>query len=360
MSQLSSKVWKAIYTAGVLVVLAMIAWFAGLREPARDVPDIRLPASPWRIRPSRDGTTLACLSLLREGGRLGGSVTVVDAAQRAAPREFTRSDAIIQDVAWSADDRRLALGTANGLVELCEVASGRRAWSQKVDRFPVWSVALTESGAIAVSGCRCEPGCEGMVTFLDDDTGETEHVELLHDTPSCLAVDVIGNRLYTGCYYGGLITVFDIAKRSRVDEFGWRKGIVGDWGDAGILDLAISDDGHYLIVGGDDGWTLWDVRGGRQMHERTHHDFSVLQVQFLPGSERFVAKLVPSIGTEQSGTHDERVQIWMIDGDMLHRESDKAIGAGSIAFLPKRNELLLTMKRGIRRLPLPTALPADQ
>jgi WD40 repeat protein len=110
----------------MLVLLGVGAVWLGTmtcQQRVATVPDIKLPASPWRIRVSPTGHTLACLSILRTADRSGGSVIVADTAQLTVPRELVRFDAIVRDVAWSPDEKYLALGTYDGRIEVWESAT---------------------------------------------------------------------------------------------------------------------------------------------------------------------------------------------------------------------------------------------
>jgi WD40 repeat protein len=171
----------------------------------------------------------------------------------------------------------------------------------------------------------------------------------LVDTPASLAIDVGGNRAYTGGYYGGLISVFDISRRARLEQFGWHDGITGDPRDDGVNDLALSPDGSLLLVGGNYGISLWDVRQARQTHEQKLRESDILHVEFLPGSMSFIADSI----TTGPGETISRQQAWSIDGADLRKEVDRRRN-GSIALLPDRREMLVTKQKGVRRLRLPT------
>jgi hypothetical protein len=268
-----------------------------------------------------------------------------------------RFDAIVRDVAWSPDEKYLALGTYDGRIEVWDAASNQRLWSQQIDRMPVWSLAFAATQVVAVTGSQAEPGCGGKVIFLDADTGDTQHVDVLDDTPNCLAIDAIGHHAFTGCSYGGLITVFDIAKHTRVDQFGWRKGVVGDPRDDGVIDLAITGDGRLLVVVGYNGMSVWDVESRRKTHDLTARNLIFFSPQFLPGSKSFIASFATAFVDRPRESDEIHIGIWRIEGSVLRKEADEIVGNAAFALLPDRRGVLFPMKNGIRRVPLPNSEP---
>jgi WD40 repeat protein len=293
------------------------------------------------------------LSNLKTADRLSGAVIIADTTQHKTSRELAGFDAFVRDVAWSPDGRRLALCTDDGRIECWDTVSDHRLWLSRLDRFPVWSLAFGAGQIVAVSGTNEEPGCGGAVTFFDAETGQTLATDVLRDTPTCLAIDLEGNRAYSGCRYGGLVTVFDIAKHSRINQFGWRKGISGGPKDYGVIDLALSEDGRVLVIAGDVGLSVWDVQARRQTHEQAMPSVQFFGVQILPGANSFVASYRVKARNGTGEPRDVHIGKWTLEENNLRTEADKSVDSVSFALLPDGRGVYLAMKNGIRRVSLP-------
>lgn len=342
----------------VVLVCAGSVWFGAriYQQRAAAVTGIELSATPWRIRLAPGGDTLACLTRLKMADRLGGSVIIADPA-RTNSRQLAKFDAIVRDVAWSQDGKRLALCTDDGRIECWDTVSNQRLWLSRSDRSPVWSLAFAAGQVVAASGTKEEPGCGGGVAFFDAETGNLLSTEVLQDTPTCLAIDPVGNRAYSGCGYGGLITVFDIAKHRRIDQFGWRKGITGDPRDGGVIDVALSNDGRLLIVAGEDGLSVWDAKARRQTHEITMESVEFVAVRILPGAKSLIASYVATAGTWPNETSEKHIGKWNIEQTVLRQEADEIVDGVSFALLPDGDSVYLAMKNGIRRISVPVSHP---
>jgi WD40 repeat protein len=334
----------------LLLLLAGMGWRAALiyRHRPATAPDVTLPGPPWRIRVAPDGSSVACLCLLRTGNAFGGAVIVVDASRNTPLRELARFDAIVWDIAWSPDETQFALCTSDGRIEVWDAASNQRVWARQIDDAPVRSVAFTKAQVAAVAGTGAEPGCGGKLLFLDALTGDIRDVKPLHDTPVCLVIDRRGDRVFAGNRYGGLISVYDLTTHDRIDQFGWRPGVTGDPRDAGVAAIALSSDGRMLAVAGDEGVTIWDVHSHHQTHELKLPETSFYGVEFLPDGNSFVA----TFGLWRKGSDKFHIARWGITKSALQKHSDEM--TESVVFaLSEGNNVYLALKNGVRQISLP-------
>ena len=107
-------------------------------------------------------------------------------------------------VAWSPDGRRLVSGDSNGLVEVWEVATGRRAWSRNLHTSAIRALAWSPDGRRVASGSR-----DGTVLLWDPSGGEEL---LMMDGPGSEVTQLVwspnGRRL-AGATADGLISIWD-------------------------------------------------------------------------------------------------------------------------------------------------------
>lgn len=113
---------------------------------------------PARLSPAVG--EIQALALSRDGGTLaladGAGVRLVDLASR---RPFSRMGDEVHDVtslAFSPDDRTLAVGCRDGLVWLWHLAEGRSCTAVRSHRTPVTSLAFTTDGTLLASASHVD------------------------------------------------------------------------------------------------------------------------------------------------------------------------------------------------------------
>lgn len=335
------------WTAAIVAInlLSTVLFFSIRRGHA----EIALPTTPWRIRLAPSGHALACLSVNRTNAGIGSSVFIADSEQKRKPWKLVQFPDQILRVAWSQDGKALAVGTNIGLVEVWDVTSASRVWSQSADSVPIWGIAFVGSQLIATSGSNSEPGCGGRLTVFDSRTGEIRRTDdAFHDSPTCLVVSAAGEIAYTGANYGGLITEIDLSDGTHRRTFGWHKGITGGPRDDGVDDIAISEDGGLLAAAGYGAIAVWDLAGRRLLHEHRESTLVFLRIQFVPGSSELLTD-----SFQPKTQNKSTIAIWRLEKGELRQICDYGDRRGDFAISNDGRRVFRPVHHGVDSIDLP-------
>ncbi len=189
-------------------------------------------------------------------------------------------------LAWSPDGGTLAAGCGDGTVHLWETVSGRKLKVLRGQRSPVYSVAFSADGTrVAAWGAR------GVITIWDANTGEL-NAEVVHpDHVSAGAWSPDNTRLASG-HSDGTVT---ISGTHAGDTMVTLRGHA-----ASIDDLAWSPDGTRLASGSYDFTArIWEVATGKMVLGPLRHSHRIMSVAWEPNGQRLA-----------TGGADLTVKIW--------------------------------------------------
>jgi WD40 repeat protein/serine/threonine protein kinase len=219
-----------------------------------------------------------------------------------------------QQLAFSADSRRLASCDLAKVIKIWDLESGRELQTVRGPPQNVWSLAFSPDGRqLALGTMLPNKGGLGEVRVWDVETGRL-HATLEGSGPVAFKPD--GAQLATASV-GSQIKVWDL-RSSRLTGT-----LIGSQG--WVPCLAYSPDGRFLASGGEDQVVrLWDARTGQRVRALWGHQGAVNTVQFHPGG-----KLLVSAGS------DKTIRLWDVaTGKQIAvlGNHDKAIGINCLEF----------------------------
>ena len=254
--------------------LAAAAAAADLSDAATDVADAAAAAADKNSDPETDGGGVAGMSF----SGFGGVIQLWEAAGTAPARALGQPWAIgrigVNSVAFSPDDRTLAIGGVAGVsnvgvVRLWDVASpahphplGRPFTTRSA---PIVSVAFSPHGRLLATG-----GDNGVVRLWDVASPAHSHpLGRPWTTGSAAIVSVAfspDGRTLATCGDSGVVRLWDVASPAHPHTLGhFMAGSPTSRG--GVLSVAFSRDGRTLATGGDNGVVrLWDVASPEHPH----------------------------------------------------------------------------------------------
>jgi len=255
----------------------------------------------------------------------------------------------VRSIAFSPDDKTLAAGSADGTVQLWDVASGHHfADLSEQIVFPVYSVAFSPDGTMLASGDQGNVDYFETIKLWDVASGkEVRTLSLLTfeedgrtDSVYSVAFSPDGKTLASGSY-AGTVKLWDVASGEELSTLlsvstdtggaysGWYTvysvafspdgkilasaggvdGKVKFWdvtsgtllrtlnGSTDAIAVAFSPDGKILASGEEAGIKLWDVASGKELYTLSDHNMG-LSFTFSPDGQMLAATGSISIGTE--------------------------------------------------------------
>ncbi len=301
------------------------------------------------------------------GGATGFLLVLVSACSADGPKQqpdeppvvsvaWTRQGAYVTSIAFAPNGQMLAMGSTDGTVYLCDVATGnetlrisgdaRKSIRQGVafspdgktlaagtpdDRICLWELPSGKAGLYVEGDRRCQisavvfssdgktvaaPGPELTPHMWDAHTGKlVGRFEPAQGAVYSVALSLDGKFLASGCA-GGALCVWDVATGKIIHKLEQH---------GGANSVAFSPDGKLLAAGsGSHRLFLWDMTTGKLLRELSRHGNQVHAVAFSPDS-KFLA----------SGCEDGKVRLFeVVTGRELALLNPKQRCVYSIAFSP--------------------------
>lgn len=335
---------RAIFLAGALgivAVLSIIAFFlaqaanrnadlaAANEREALESYSLSLAANA-RQALAADNQPLALLLALAansvDNPPLTAWHTLVDIAYApGVNRQFTY-DSPINAVAVSPDGSRLLTGSDDGLVLVWDIASGEIVQQLGDQLAAVQSVAFSPDGQYALSGAA-----DNTAVLWDLTSGEAAQRLVGHKGDvSGVAFTPDGRFAVTSEDTAAApsdLIVWDLATGAIVRRFGGD----GEGNQEGILDMALSSDGRFALVGqfsfadsNERPLALWDVTSGQSVH-------------FFPGLSRAVAGVAvsPDGRFGLAASADNSLYLWdLATGELVQRLLGHEGPVEAVAFSP--------------------------
>ena len=218
---------------------------------------------------SVDGKFVAALDPARTG-----DLTIWDVATHRLVRRIRGMDG--NTVAWSADDRQIAVGSGDPVMspELVDVASGKQ--TVLAGNNPACYSADASSPAFAGDGhlVAWSTFCGSVIVW---NTKTAARVTTYDDKAevSALALDPTGSRL-TVASWNGSLTVVDLKTGKPAMH------LVA--GTEAVTDVAYSSDGRWIVTASQDGTArVWDVHTGALLRV-DRHPTGAQTLAFGPGA----------------------------------------------------------------------------
>jgi eukaryotic-like serine/threonine-protein kinase len=192
----------------------------------------------------------------------------------------------VWSLAFSGDDRTLAMALDDGTVKLWDPAGRRVRATLNAHRGPVWAVAFAPSGNLLATA-----GDDGNVKLWDITAGKEVRSIKNGASVRSVAFDSSGSRIATGSR-DGTVRIFDALSGERRVSIDAHTGVV--------MSLAFSPDGETLITSsGDRTAKLWNAENGLEQLVLSGHAGGVHAVAFSPDGRRAA-----------TGSWDKQVMLW--------------------------------------------------
>lgn len=227
-----------------------------------------------------DGQLLAFVRRNRYDHRTGSAVFIADLQHDGNHRRLVDYSDSVFNLAWSADQQLLAMGTSTGQVSVWQVNSPKQLWMNRVSTEQIWGLEFAGSNLILTTGQGCEPGCKGSLIVLDAKTGQKLSAdESFENTPTSLAISLQNGRFYLGANYGSSIMERDLATGTLLRTKFW----------GFIEDLSVSSDGKFLAVLGNREFSIIDCESLEQLSRGVESEnIRLWRVEFIPGRNEFI------------------------------------------------------------------------
>ncbi|BDA76345.1 WD-40 repeat protein (plasmid) [Calothrix sp. PCC 7716] len=217
----------------------------------------------------------------------------------------------IYAVAFSPDEKLLAMGDSNGTVHLLEVASGKEIWAKTLIIDRVSSLCFNPDGTTLAIG-----GADSTIYLYTTNSGECSHTLQGHKNwVNSVAFSPDGTKFASGSD-DYTVKLWDIKTAECLYTLQEHT--------AQVNTVAFSPDGLTLASGGDYTVRLWDIRTAKCLYTLQKHTAQVKTVAFSPDGL-----------TLASGSDDNTVRLWDIrTAKCLYTLQEHAAQVKTVAFSP--------------------------
>jgi WD40 repeat protein len=223
--------------------------------------------------------------------------------------------------AWSADSKRVVIGTDSGALTVYEVARGRMLRNFPSAGAAIWNLTLSPDGrTLAVAVDR-------TIRLADIETGQwTRSLQGHTDVVRAVCFSADGKRLVSAGH-DSTIRQWDVTSGEAVNVLPQA---------VGITDLSISADAKLAVTAGWDGRVrLWDLHQGREIATYDGHPPVAHAVAFFHDGKRFV-----------SGGYDKLARVWTVpDGKAPVEPPSQPDGPAEVVIASAHPEVELIVKQ---------------
>jgi hypothetical protein len=246
------------------------------------------------------GAMDSCVVCCGEGG--DGLAACKFAGRGLVPLRFRNAPSNLQCLAMKRDGLTVVTGSSDGVLQVWDVNSGAALMTRSADREPIWAVAASGDGRVALSaggGKRDsdgkEKGKEYPVHLWTPASGKPTRSFLGHEGPVMgLAISPDGSKAVSASH-DGTVRVWEVATGKQVQVFAGHE----DWVECVAF---CPPDGRRVISGGRDRMLrMWDVHTGREVARFEGHTDRVSCLAIKPDGKLLL-----------SGSYDKTVRVWEI------------------------------------------------
>jgi len=199
---------------------------------------------------------------------------------------YNGHDAEVTSAAIAPDGRTAVSGSANNILKVWDLASGKELRSFSGHTAGVSSVAIAPDGRTALSG-----SFDKTLKLWDLQSGKVLFTFTGHSGPvTCVSIAPDGHTAISGSY-DKTLKLWDLASGRELRTF---------TAQSRVNCVAIAPDGRTALSGGiDKTLKLWDLSTGDELRSFTGHTQSVMSVAIAPDGR-----------TALSGSFDRTLKLW--------------------------------------------------
>lgn len=205
------------------------------------------------------------------------AISSANASQIAQLMTLGDADVSVESVAFNWDDRLLAIGTADGSVQLWDVATQETRFTFQGFTDGATSVAFGAGGYLLAVGTG-----SGQVELWDSERGERSGLLQTHDAPVTSVAFQIDGFLVASGAADGSVKLWDIASASELPALA-----EGD-GQRPISSVTFSFDGTLLAAGGGSRIQVWNTADWTLQAELETEISDISSITFHPDSSALI------------------------------------------------------------------------
>ncbi|KAJ7091072.1 WD40-repeat-containing domain protein [Mycena epipterygia] len=238
--------------------------------------------------------------------------TIVALRNAGSQLRLLKHDGCVNSVYFSHDGLRIISGSADQIVRIWDVLTGKQLHELGGHKYSVNSISFSPDGLCVISGSSDE-----MVRIWDVPTGEQLHTLEGHENwVRSVSFSPDGLRAISGSD-DRTVRIWDV---STGEQLHTPEGHEKD-----VTSVSLSSDGLRAISGSDDKTVrIWHVLTGEQLHRLEGHERAVISVRFSPDGLCAI-----------SGSKDKTLRIWNVSTrEQLHKLEGHKHWVNSVSFSP--------------------------
>lgn len=209
-----------------------------------------------------------------------------------AVKTFRGGDSYIYSVCFSPDGSKIASGSMENIIKICDLSTNKLIHSLNVGR-----ENFVRSVCFSPDGSRLASGVGNSIKIWNVATGEeTQTLQGHRNIVTSVFYHPDTSKLISGSY-DQTIKIWDLQSGEEIQTFRGHS--------RSVKAISLSPDGLKLASGSEDNTVrIWDVKTGKELHTFRGHTNGVVSVSFSPDGEKIA-----------SGSEDYSVKIWDLKTD---------------------------------------------